>query len=62
MVGVCFGHQILARALGAEVGRNDAGWEISVEELALTEAGKGLFGKDTLVSDRWNNTTNDTRF
>lgn len=48
VVGICFGHQIIARALGARVGRSD-GWEISVEEITLTDAGKALFGQDTLV-------------
>lgn len=46
---ICFGHQILARALGARVGRNTAGWELAVCEVDLTETGKELFGRDKLV-------------
>ena len=46
---ICFGHQILARALGARVGRNTAGWELAVCEVDLTETGKQLFGRDKLV-------------
>ncbi|KAF7591083.1 hypothetical protein BBP40_001982 [Aspergillus hancockii] len=49
IVGICFGHQIVARALGARVGRNDAGWEISVEPFTLSDAGKQLFSQDTLM-------------
>ncbi|KAJ5198529.1 uncharacterized protein N7498_007646 [Penicillium cinerascens] len=47
VVGICFGHQVLARALGARVGRGD-GWEISPSEISLTDAGKKLFGQDQL--------------
>jgi GMP synthase-like glutamine amidotransferase len=50
IIGVCFGHQIVGRALGVKVGRNDEGWEVSVCEMDLTEKGKDLFRKDKLVS------------
>ncbi|KAJ5667821.1 uncharacterized protein N7477_006391 [Penicillium maclennaniae] len=47
VVGICFGHQILARALGKRVSRGDS-WEISSSKITLTDAGKELFGKDEL--------------
>lgn len=50
VVGVCFGHQIVGRSLGIQVGPNEKGWEISVTEMKLSEKGKALFGTDTLVS------------
>lgn len=52
LIGICFGHQIIARALGAPVGRSDIGWEIAVCDIDLTEKGKELFGKEKLVRFR----------
>ncbi|KAH9908458.1 class I glutamine amidotransferase-like protein [Xylariomycetidae sp. FL2044] len=48
VVGVCFGHQIVGRALGVEVARNVRGWELSVVEHELTEEGKKVFGLEKL--------------
>ncbi|OBT90441.1 hypothetical protein VE02_00700 [Pseudogymnoascus sp. 03VT05] len=49
IVGVCFGHQIVGRALGAPVGRSENGWELSVTDLTLTPAGKEIFGQEKLA-------------
>lgn len=51
IIGVCYGHQIVARALGAQVVQNDrGGWEASVSEVQQTAKGKLLFGnKDVVV-------------
>lgn len=43
IVGVCFGHQIVARALGAPVGRSSA-WELGSMSLRLTERGEKVLG------------------
>ncbi|KAH6634979.1 class I glutamine amidotransferase-like protein [Chaetomium sp. MPI-SDFR-AT-0129] len=48
VVGVCFGHQIVARAMGLTVGRSEGGWEVSVTETGLTERGREVFGRDVL--------------
>ena len=50
VVGVCFGHQIVGRALGAKVARSEGGvWEASVCQYTQTSKGKELFGgKDIL--------------
>lgn len=48
VVGVCFGHQIIARALGVQVRRGD-GWEASVSNVHMTHAGREIFGRDVLV-------------
>lgn len=44
LIGVCFGHQIIGRALEQKVGRSDRGWEVSVTPMELTEKGRELFG------------------
>lgn len=50
LLGICFGHQIIGRALGVKVGRSDGGWEVAVCDMDLTEQGKKLFEKDKLVN------------
>ncbi|CAM1503293.1 Fc.00g080690.m01.CDS01 [Cosmosporella sp. VM-42] len=48
VVGVCFGHQIVGRAMGAALGKSDRGWEVAVTEVDLTEKGKEIFGLDKM--------------
>lgn len=35
IVGICFGHQILAQALGGKVEKSDAGWSVGVVDYAI---------------------------
>jgi len=50
IIGVCFGQQIIGRAMGAKVARSDRGWEVSVTAMDLTKKGQEIFGKTALVS------------
>lgn len=50
-VGVCFGHQIIGRAMGAPLGKSDKGWEVAVTEVDLTDKGKEIFGLDKMVRE-----------
>ena len=49
IIGVCFGHQIVGRAMRAKVDRSDKGWETSVTAVDLTKKGQEIFGKTALV-------------
>ncbi|KAH8809106.1 class I glutamine amidotransferase-like protein [Xylogone sp. PMI_703] len=49
IIGVCFGHQIVGRAMGVKVDRSDKGWEVSVTPMSLTERGKEIFGASSLA-------------
>lgn len=46
LVGICYGHQILARAFDGVVESNAKGWEIGTTLCDLTDFGKDLLGYD----------------
>ncbi|KAG6911004.1 hypothetical protein DXG01_005419 [Tephrocybe rancida] len=48
IIGICFGHQIIARALGGSCVPNNGVWEVGPTPLDLTDLGKKLFGVETL--------------
>lgn len=48
LFGICFGHQIVARAMGGECVPNGNRWEVGVTDVALTDLGQRIFGVTTL--------------
>lgn len=46
IIGICYGHQIVARAFGSSVEKNAKGWELGVRTVKLTELGKRLLQRD----------------
>ncbi|KAI0289422.1 hypothetical protein B0F90DRAFT_1868323 [Multifurca ochricompacta] len=49
IIGICFGHQIVARALGGECVSNNGNWEIAISEVTLTNLGQRVFGTQSIV-------------
>ncbi|TCD67628.1 hypothetical protein EIP91_012193 [Steccherinum ochraceum] len=48
--GICFGHQIIARALGSPCVPNGGKWEVGITEVQLTEIGRQLFEDMTTIT------------
>jgi len=47
LFGICFGHQIIGRALGGTCVR-DSRWEVGITEVQLTDIGQRIFGAKSL--------------
>jgi len=48
ITGICFGHQIVARAMSGQCVHNDS-WEVGMTRIGMTHLGQSLFGVETLV-------------
>lgn len=44
LMGICWGHQAIAQALGGEVAENGKGWELGVYDVELNEEGEEVWG------------------
>ncbi|KMT00925.1 hypothetical protein BVRB_9g221940 [Beta vulgaris subsp. vulgaris] len=43
VLGICFGHQILGRALGGKIGRANSGWDIGLRTVHFSSSSNKLF-------------------
>ncbi|KAG9093679.1 hypothetical protein FRC07_011431, partial [Ceratobasidium sp. 392] len=48
VLGICFGHQIIAGALGGLCVANEKGWEVGVFDVQLNSLGSEIFGQKEL--------------
>lgn len=44
IIGICYGHQIVARALGGKVELSEKGWELGSYECKMTKEGREMLG------------------
>ena len=49
LVGICFGHQAIAKALGGEVIKSPKGWGLGIRQVDMTEEGKELPDSDACL-------------
>jgi GMP synthase (glutamine-hydrolysing) len=49
IAGFCYGHQIIARALGGQVTLSPGGYELGVQEVIPSSRGAEILGAETLV-------------
>ena len=49
MVGICFGHQIMAEALGGRVEKSDKGWGTGLHDYAILRAEPWMDGAETIA-------------
>lgn len=48
LVGICFGHQIIARALGGSVVKSDLGWGLGIDSYTPVGSGESLLGCNSI--------------
>lgn len=49
LIGICFGHQVVASALGGKVTLNPKGWEVGAQDFELNEVGQAMFKGKTSI-------------
>ncbi|KAH3663493.1 hypothetical protein WICMUC_005932 [Wickerhamomyces mucosus] len=63
VVGICFGHQLISRAIGGKVIKNPKGWELGIEQIKINKSDEdvqSLFQIGTNLED--NHKNNDHYF